>query len=55
MNAGKSFSSDVKSIYSASGTYGKFKADLVLESNLAVIYDATFTPMVFNTGYTAIK
>lgn len=55
MNAGRSFSSDVKSIYKASGTYGKFKADLILESNAAVIYDATLTPMVFDTGYSAVK
>jgi hypothetical protein len=55
MNAGKSFSSDVKSIYLASGAYGKFKADLILESSAAVLYDATFTPMLFNTGYSAVK
>lgn len=55
MNTGKSFSSDVKSIYLASGTYGKFKADLILESSAAVLYDATFTPMLFNTGYSAVK
>ena len=55
MNPGKSFSSDVKSIYKASGTYGKFKADLILESGAAVIYDATLTPMVFDTGYSAVK
>jgi hypothetical protein len=55
MNTGKSFNSDVKSIYQSSGTYGKFKADLVLESSAAVIYDATITPMVFDIGYKAIK
>jgi hypothetical protein len=55
MNAGKAFSSDVKSIYLASGAYGKFKADLILESNAAVLYDATFTPMLFTTGYSAVK
>ena len=57
MNPGKSFKNDVKGIYASSSTtgYTAFFADPVLESNLAVIYDATFTPMLFDIGLTAIK
>ena len=56
MNVGKAFKDDVKSIYSAgTGGYTKFKADLVLESSKAVLYDSTFTPMIFDTGYKAVK
>jgi len=56
MNVGKAFKDDVKSMYSAgTGGYSKFKADLVLESSKAVIYDSTFTPMIFDTGYKAVK
>lgn len=56
MNVGKAFKDDVKSLYSVgTGGYTKFKADLVLESSKAVIYDSTFTPMLFDTGYKAVK
>jgi hypothetical protein len=56
MNTGKNFQNDVKSIYYANAAgYTKFKADLILESSKAVLYDATLTPMVFDTGYQAIK
>ena len=55
MLPGKSFDNDVKSMYYATGTYTKFKADLVLESAKAVLYDNTLTPMIYDTGYKAVK
>jgi hypothetical protein len=55
MLPGKSFDNDVKSMYYATGTYTKFKADLVLESSKAVLYDNTLTPLIYNTGYKAVK
>jgi hypothetical protein len=56
MNVNKSFKDDVKSMYSAgTGGYTKFKADLVLEASKAVIYDSTYTPLVFDVGYNAVK
>lgn len=54
MNSGKNFSTDVKSIYS-DGTYGKTKADIVLENGLAVIKESNKNFAYFNTGLSAVK
>ena len=54
MNSGKSFSTDVKSIYN-DGTFGKAKADLVLENNNAIIKDATQNRLYFYNGLSATK
>lgn len=54
MNSGKSFTSDVKSIYFA-GSLGNVKADLVLENDVAVLKESTKTSLVFSTGLSAIK
>lgn len=55
MNSGKSFSNDVKSLYSTGGTFGNFKADVVLENDLAVLKEGTKSSLVFDTGLTAVK
>lgn len=55
MNSGKSFSTDVKSIYGSSGTTGDAKADIVLENDVAVLKDSTRLSTVFGTGLYAIK
>ena len=57
MNKGKSFENDAKAFYAASAStgYTNFKADIVLENSKAVLKDSTFTPMLFNTGLSAIK
>ena len=56
MLTGKSFNKDVKSIYYANGAgYTKFKADLVLESSVAVLYDSTLTSLIYDTGLKAVK
>lgn len=54
MNTGKSFSTDVKSLY-VSGSFGAAKADIVLENGLAVLKETTNKTTVFNTGLQAIK
>lgn len=57
MNSGKSFSNDVKSIYQSAATsgYTAFKADLILENNLAIINDQQLSSLVYDTGLSAIK
>lgn len=54
MNSGKSFSSDVKSLY-MSGTFGSAKADIVLEAGVAQLKDSTKKSSIFDSGLTAIK
>lgn len=54
MNSGKSFSTDVKSIY-LNGASGYAKADLVLENNVAVLKETNKINIVFNTGIKAIR
>lgn len=54
MNSGKSFSADVKSIV-ANSALGIARADLVLESNAAVLKDSTKTSLLFDTGLQAVK
>lgn len=54
MDSGKSFASDVKSIYH-SGTFGIAKADLVLESGIVVLKDSSASSLVFNSGLFATK
>jgi hypothetical protein len=49
-----SFSTDVKSMHANSGL-GQCKADMVLESNVAVIKDATKNSLVFPVGINAVK
>ena len=55
MNSGKSFSTDVKSIYTNDATLGKAKADLVLENSLAVLKENTKLSVVFPSGFAATK
>jgi len=55
MNADKSFNTDVKSLYASHATYGKAKADIVLESGLAVLKSSGSNKLIFNTALTAIK
>jgi hypothetical protein len=54
MNSGKNFSTDVKSMY-MDGTFGKAKADIILENGIAVIKESTKTQSYFDTGLSAIK
>ena len=54
MDSGKSFTSDVKSIY-VNGTFGGSKADLVLENGIAVLKDANKSTLLFDTGLFGIK
>jgi len=54
MNSGKSFSSDVKSLY-VDGTFGKAKADVKLEGSSAVLKESTNLSSDFDTGISAIK
>jgi hypothetical protein len=49
-----SFSTDVKSMHANSG-FGQVKADMVLESNVAIIKDATRNSLVFPIGIKAVK
>jgi len=53
MNSGKSFANDVKSFYQNSTGYAK--ADVVLESGIAVLKDSTLAAAVFPTGFNAVK
>lgn len=56
MNSGKSFSSDVKSIYVASGgTFGAAKADIILENDIAVLKETSKKALLFPTGLSAVK
>lgn len=63
MNSGKTFSSDVKSIYSNS-SYGDARADVVLSGNFyangtaytyAQLTDSSYKTLVFKTGVDAVK
>ena len=54
MNTGKSFSTDVKSIYT-NGTFGKAKADIVLQSGRAVLKDTAKNQLYFYNGLSATK
>lgn len=54
MNTGKSFSTDVKSIYT-NGTFGKAKADIVLEFGRAVLKDTAKNQLYFYNGLSATK
>lgn len=54
MNSGKNFTTDVKSIYT-NGTFGKAKADVVLENGVAVLKESAKAQAFFNTGLSAIK
>lgn len=53
MNSGKSFS-NVKSLY-ASGTFGNFKANVVLDGGKAVLKESTKSTLVFYNGLSATK
>jgi hypothetical protein len=56
MNSGKSFSNDVKSIYLASGTFGAFYADMVLDTNSRVtLQQSGKSSLVFPFGKKALK
>ena len=55
MNSGKSFSRDAKSFYVSDTTYGKFKADIILENQLAVLKDTTKSSLFYNAGYKFLK
>ncbi|QIG70811.1 putative adsorption associated tail protein [Rhizobium phage RHph_I1_18] len=54
MNSGKSFLNDAKSFY-VDGTYGKAKADIVLENSKAVITDSANDKLFFPFGIGPIK
>jgi hypothetical protein len=54
MNSGKSFSNDAKSFY-ISGSFGKAKADAVLENSKSVIKDSIKNSLLFDTGINSIK
>lgn len=54
MNSGYSFSSDAKSFY-MNGTFGKAKADIVLEGSKAVIKESDKNSLVFELGTEAAK
>jgi hypothetical protein len=54
MNSGKSFSNDAKSFY-INGTYGKAKADAVLEGGKTVLKDSTKNTLIFDIGTDSIK
>jgi hypothetical protein len=54
MNSGKSFSNDAKSFY-IDGSFGKAKADIVLESSKAVIKDSLKNTLLFDIGIDSIK
>jgi hypothetical protein len=54
MNSGKSFAQDVKSLYT-NGSFGKAKADLVLENGLSVLKESAKNTLMFNTGLRAVK
>lgn len=53
MNSGKSFT-NVKSLY-ATGTFGNFKADIVLEKEKAVLKESTKGTLLFYNGLSATK
>lgn len=53
MNSGKSFTSDVKSLYSSS--LGGAKADIVLENGVAVLKESTKATSIFDSGLFSIK
>ena len=55
MNSGKSFLNDVKSIYANDATYGKAKADIVLENNKAVIKQSSKNNLLLYTGSEAVR
>lgn len=54
MNTGKSFSTDVKSFY-VDGTFGKAKADVVLENGRAVLKETAKNQLYFYNGLSATK
>jgi len=54
MNSGKSFINDAKSFY-VDGTFGKAKADIVLENDKAIIKESNSSRAYFNIGYQAVK
>jgi len=54
MASGKSFSADAKSFY-INGTYGKAKADIVLDNGASVVRDSSRNKLTFDTGISAIK
>jgi hypothetical protein len=54
MNSGKSFSSDVKSIY-LNGSSGYAKADIVLENDLALLKDSDKSSLILDSGLKAVK
>ena len=54
-SASKSFASNAKSLYLASGSFGSFWADFVLENSYAVIYQGSDPGMVFPFGKKALK
>jgi hypothetical protein len=53
MNTGKSFTNDAKSFCKTSSP--KFKADIILENNQAVLKDSNFSPLLFNSGINFTK
>lgn len=57
MNSGKSFASDVKSIYANStvNTYGNFYADMVLTDSKAVLNESGKSTLVFPFGKKALR
>ena len=56
MNSGKSFSNDAKSLYLASGTFGAFYADLVLNTDSrAIVQQSGKSSLVFPFGKKALK
>lgn len=55
MNSGASFATSAKSLYSNTGSFGNAKADLILESNTAVIKDSSKSSLVFDTGLKGLK
>lgn len=54
-SSSKSFASNAKSLYLASGSFGSFWADFVLENSRAVIYQGSDPGMVFPFGKKALK
>lgn len=54
MNSGKTFSKDAKSFY-VNGTYGKGKADIILEDSKAVIKDANKNSLIFDIGTQGVR
>lgn len=56
MNTGKAFSADARSVYSSTGAYGNFVADIVLDQfQNAVIKDGTKGQLIFDSGLVAVK